>query len=587
MDRRSELFDRVKGSAAALAYLVSNGTNIPLHEYVDKTSLTSLCDSLGLEPEAWQADDLERILVIRDGLYDLRDKLRDTDENAEHSVEQILSGTDRLYADLERAFRELKQDELAAAQAQIAALHRGPHIAAAALPQTASEMSKTAGEVMTQAHTSLRHVDLNLMKVDRSNPEFEVLKSVKLSIQRLSASAFAIKLSAEQTVIYQGIFKLLSDGADRVLDDLKSLIQKMKTGYEKASSFISELSQLAEQGTRFSRLVADFLNKAFLDLDRKEEVFVELKVQGALSGEALLCATMEGCTALVISKNGNAWTGVSKTGSFKPRFRVHGRAVFAARAYKGDDGNGFIAIGTDDGLQISSDNSVQSHHRSFVRERVVSVVAPPWGKVGSRGTIVSGSRDGIVRRWTLAENRLQQMNDQSYESVGKRLQCMIVVGSNVVAASQTELVTLDHSMKTVRSMRVPFEVASMDVVGDETLIACGEGHLTQIRLAAGSYSQILTASNRANYSCVASRDDDSFYYGTSDGRVGVMQLSSGVELGSVDVGFPLNGLLEIDGKLLAYGGEWSPKPGRAAGRSAVWILVETKIQPVKGEAVNG
>ena len=62
---------------------------MPLEQYVDKPSLNALCDSLALDPEAWQAEDLERLLIIRDGLYELRNKLRNTGDEAEHSVDRF------------------------------------------------------------------------------------------------------------------------------------------------------------------------------------------------------------------------------------------------------------------------------------------------------------------------------------------------------------------------------------------------------------------------------------------------------------------------------------------------------------------
>lgn len=569
------LLDRVREGAEALSKLANGGTNIPINEYLDHASVNALCDSLSLDAEAWQPADLERILIIRDGLYDLRNKLRDVDEDAAHSVDQILAAGDRLYADLERAFRELKRDDLDAAQLNIAAVYRTPHISSAVIPQTLEEMSKSAVEVIAQAHSSIRDIDLNLMKIDRSVPDFEVLKSVKLSVQRLSASAFAIKLSAEQTVIYQGVFKMLNDGADRVVGELKNLVKKIQTTYQRAAEFISELSQLAEQGTRFSRLVAEFLNTAFLDLDRKVEVFVDLKVQAYHNGEAILCSAIQGETVVLIGKNGNAWVGDPRTGSIRPRFRVHDRPVFAAKAIKSDLET-LLAIGTEDGLEIAG---AEERYRVRSRERIVAIVAPPWGAKGTNtDTIVSGSRDGIVRRWTLAEDKLSQMNEQSYESVGRRVQCMVVNEAEIIAASQRELVFLDHTMTTRRTVRVPNEVVSMDVINSDTLVVCGEGHISHVSLASGSYTRMITPSNDADYCCVAARDNDSFFFGTTKGRVGVMKLSSGAELGYVDVGFELRGIVAINNKVVAYGGEWNRTAGRS-GRAAAFLTVETKVQP--------
>src|SRR5262245_57971681 len=111
MERREKLLARVKADAEHLAHVASRGANAPLDQYLDKTSLDALCVALSLEPEQWDVEDLERILVIRDGLYDLRNGLRDQGDGAEHSVEQVLSGLDRLYADFERALRELNKDK--------------------------------------------------------------------------------------------------------------------------------------------------------------------------------------------------------------------------------------------------------------------------------------------------------------------------------------------------------------------------------------------------------------------------------------------------------------------------------------------
>jgi hypothetical protein len=578
VDRRIELFGRVQEDAQALAALAAGGTNVPLNEYVDRISLDALCDSLSLDPENWNVEDLERILLIRDGLYAVRNKLRDTDDTATHSVERILSATDRLYADLERAFREIKAEDLRVAEAEIASHNTGPQLSASVAPNTTRELGKTAAEIMTRAHTSLRNLDLSLTRIDRSNPTFEIFKSVKLSVQRLSASAFAIKLMAEQTVIYHGVVKLVNDGADRIVAELKQLISKIQASYDKTSTFISDLHQLAEQGTRFSRIVGEFLNKAFVHLDRTEEVVIQLKVQAYHNGEAILCATPDRQSILLVGKNGSAWVGDPRTGQIKPRFRLHNRSVFAVKAFENELGEEVIAIGTEDGLQVLANDVAEQRYRSSGRERIVSIVSPPWGAKGSRGTIVSGSRDGVVRRWTLAQDRLSQMNEDAYETIGHRLQCMTVCGREVVAASQSELVILDHNMKTLRTMRVPYDVSAMDALNADTLVMCGEGNLAVVSLTGGTFARVLTASDHANYCCVAVRDHDTFYFGTEQGRVGLMQVSSGVELGSVEVDFPLRGIALAGNKLLAYGGEWS-KVGKP-GRSAAFLTIDTRVEPV-------
>ena len=565
MDKRAELLQRVRDDAAAIVQLVGNSSNVPLEQYIDKPGLNALCDSLALDADAWQLDDLERILIIRDGLYDLRNKLRDTGDAAEHSVEQILSSVDRLYADLERALREINPDQVKTAQTELAALQRGPHIAASVVPKTAADMQKEASEVLVQAHTSIRHIEINLLKIDRSNINFEILRNMKLTVQRLSASVFAIKLSLEQTIIYQGVFKLLTDGADKIVGELKRLLQQMKSSYDKAADFVAEITALADKGTRFARLVAEFLNKAFAQADQQEVKVVKLRVQITHQGEAVLCASADAHgKGLLAGKNGNAWSVDSAASRVVPRYRLSQRPVYSMAHLD----NGTVAIGTDDGLQVVVGD--ESAFSGSFRERVIATVVAPWGAAGSRGTIITGSRDGIVRRWTLAGG-LSQFSEQSFEKIGRHVHALVVNGDEVIAASGLELVFLDRDMRTTRTMRVPFEVNSMDVINRETLILCGQGNITHVNLVSGLFARIITASNTADYTCVAKRDAESFFFGTKQGKFGIMELASGEELGFVDVQFELRGILPLAQKVVVYGGDWN----NSRGRSAALITMET------------
>jgi hypothetical protein len=41
--------------------------------------------------------------------------------------------------------------------------------------------------------------------------------------------------------VYQGIFRLLTDGADRIVGELKDLLEQLKKSYEKAERFVTEV----------------------------------------------------------------------------------------------------------------------------------------------------------------------------------------------------------------------------------------------------------------------------------------------------------------------------------------------------------
>src|ERR1700727_2017623 len=99
VNSKDDLLRRVRDDVDAIAAFVKR-TNIPVEEVLDRTSLDALCDSLRLDPDDWSEEFLETIFIIRDGLYQLRNELRDSgDEDGMHSAEPLLSVMDRLYAD--------------------------------------------------------------------------------------------------------------------------------------------------------------------------------------------------------------------------------------------------------------------------------------------------------------------------------------------------------------------------------------------------------------------------------------------------------------------------------------------------------
>src|SRR5438270_201294 len=119
----------------------------------------ALCDSFKLDPEEWQVEDLEKILIIRDGLYTLRNELRD---KGEYSVGRLISATDRLYTDLERAMRALNATEVAKAHNEIAALQRTAQIDARLIPSQLNDLREEATELLTRTHVTYNRFEVNL-----------------------------------------------------------------------------------------------------------------------------------------------------------------------------------------------------------------------------------------------------------------------------------------------------------------------------------------------------------------------------------------------------------------------------------------
>jgi hypothetical protein len=75
----------------------------------------------------------------------------------------------------------------------------------------------------------VRHIELNLIKIDRSQLNAKIFQNAKLIVQRLSASVFAIKISFEQQIIYQKIVTFLSDSSDKILSELRELATRVQS----------------------------------------------------------------------------------------------------------------------------------------------------------------------------------------------------------------------------------------------------------------------------------------------------------------------------------------------------------------------
>jgi hypothetical protein len=208
------------------------------------------------------------------------------------------------------------------------------------------------------------------------------------------------------------------------------------------------------------------------------------------------------------------------------------------------------------------------YYAASARGKIHCLTVAYWGAKGSAGSIITGSREGIVTRWTLAGG-LTQFEEEAYEQVGRRVHALAINGYGVIAATGAELVFLNADMRTQGAVKVPFEVNGMDVIDPNTVVICGEGRITHVNLEKGSFSRIITASNIAEYTCVAANDTESFFFGTRQGRVGLMDLASGEELASASVGFEVRGILKTQGKLVAYGGDWGKR-----GRSAALLTTE-------------
>jgi hypothetical protein len=571
MEKRSQLLERVREDAESIIQ-ITRRLNFPVGQYLDETDLNALCDALSLDPDQWTAEDLEKILLLRDGLYELRHSLRDKGDasEAEHSVDQVLAGLDRLYADFERALRELGRQELTDAQQHLTRLREGPRVSATNVQGSVQDLRAIATEVLTQAQITQRKIEINIFRIDHLDVNLEFLKNAKLNVKRLSASVFNIKLSLEQNVIFQGVFRFLSEGADRVLAELANLGRQLQKTYAQAKDFIAELTKLSETGGRFTRLVSSFLTKAFGDQPIPDTV-IDLKQQTSLQTNALLCGAMlNEKLAILGGRRGTQLLLDTSTMRVIDQARL-GENINDIAVFNKDT----VALGRGEGLElVPAIGKSAGRDQAPYREHVTAVECMKWGAL-SEGEIVSGSRDGILRRWNKVANLFQVKNVK----VGRQIQRLRALGDTLLVASREDLLVVDEELEILRRIHLNFLVTDLDVVDPDTLVACGPGNVTHVNLAQGIYTRLIGAANNADYTAIASLGDSCVCIGTEQGRLVAMDFNSGEELGMVELGFHIRGLIPLSRRIIAYGGDWNAGTEKSLA-FVTWQKRELQAAPV-------
>ncbi len=562
---------RVREAAANLASLVDGSQNFPLENYIDKANLYGLCDSLQLESSDWNTKDLEVIFLARDGLYRFRDELRNKNDSAEHSIDFLISALDRLYADLDRVLQSYNSSEISKALGNLAALQNGRSLAASNVQNRFAQLGTEASELLTTIHVTNRVTEINFIKIDRSSFNFEILKKAKLNIKRLSASVFAIKLSLEQSVVFEGMFQFLHERADAILDSFKSLISQIQESYTASSDFVAQWRQLAEKGSRFTKQVGNFLSEMFSDRSEKAERHITFKAQQFNTHEAFLCSTTthignialggrRGKLTLMDPSSGRIVAeGTSADGDITAIEEIDAREFGPTSAYR-------YAFGTDRGLEITNEH--QETTRTAVSERVSSIY---YDRDGSKA-IITTSKDGSLRRYSQQALEAHRSVSASTEIIRKfkSVQKILATDDVLVIAASDEIAVLSKAVEIKTRIPARFYINDMIVWGDGALAIAGDGGIGLVHLADGGYSRLLSAAPTKEYTCLCKLDDTALISGTKDGLLIAFDINTNEELGRQELGFELRGLLMVKNKVFAYGGSWNGK-----GKASAIVIVES------------
>jgi hypothetical protein len=234
--------------------------------------------------------------------------------------------------------------------------------------------------------------------------------------------------------------------------------------------------------------------------------------------------------------------------------------------------NNVIVAGSERGLETINPATLVSLERDMIfTEQISAVAAPSWG-------VISGSRDGILRRWTINQHTLQRYGSNNLK-VGKSVQRMLLHADRVLVAAGHGLHFIDEELQVIRKMSIDFIIKDMCLLSHATLILCGDGKLAHVNLSKGIYTRFFAASDETQCTCVAGIDENTFCAGTEDGALSAIDLQSNSEIGNAKLLFPIRGMIKMQSSLVAYGGNWS---GRSKNTIAVltWDEILHKAKEV-------
>lgn len=556
MSGHEKLLKRVRESAENLGQLLGSSSNIPLEQYVDFTDARGLHDALGIEVDQVTFEDLERIILIRDGLYAVIENTNDLEEDAEHSIEQLSNALSRLYVDLE-ALLKSKNAMVDNAKVMVAEQSETREIQISKDGNIAQNIINVSNEVINNVTISQRTIQINIL----NGVSIDTLRNLKVRIQRLSASAFAVKVHLNAKVIYEGTIKFLTAGADKVLSDIRAIAEAMKASFTSATDLVKSLEPVIAAGTRFVKVVGSLITGALDDEPVQKEV--TFKIARILQSRGLICSTPLADGGVAIGGRSSILVTVEPSGKATPQVIEGNQTILAISELAPER----YALGTPDGFQIWSPSHTGFRgERSSFNEKVVAVSRRQRRK--SVETIVSATSDGGIRRWWTPAEGLDQVRDSDMvprdvvNRVGRSIQALETRGNQVLVATSNRIVVLDQDFDMDRDIDLGQRINAMCVLSEHEVVAVGEGLVAVVDFSVGIFSRVLSVPAFVEYSSVVKLGDGLIAVATSTGILRSINLKSGGETGEIDLSMPVRGLAVAGRFLVAYGGDWN-KPSKS------------------------
>ncbi|NEI98557.1 hypothetical protein [Rhizobium ruizarguesonis] len=564
MDDREKLLGRVKISADHLAAQLGQRSNVPIEEYLSPEAAQALTDALSIDPEAVNREDLARIHLIRDGLHDALHKANDEQDANGHSIEQLLNALSRLYVDVERLVRQEDRGILEAKELVDRLASTSKELVATNISQ---EVATQANSIITNVHISQRVINLSVLNLDVG--ELNFVKNFKMNIKRLSASVFAIKLGFDKGVVFEGTIRFLNEGVDRILSDIVKFSEFIAEKYRTVRDFIEAIDPLVEKGTRFVKFIGGVIKDLFEDRTPNTSE-IEFKTHTKMKSPIILSGSAApNGDVLFGGRRGSIFRYVKRTGQFIKVPQSTTDDIFAVGALASGIG---VLLGTADGVLWAKDVADnRSVSKARFSERISALAVTNWG--GASAGIVSGSKSGHLRRWSLSGSLTARISTAegkaTTQKVGRSVRAITPWNDQIVVAADDQVVILDSELAIQSEVPVGLPISGMCLLGDESAAIVGNGLLGEINLKRGAYSRLLTVTPSTEYIAVAPLKDRTVIAATRSGKIRALDMNNGAEIGELDLDMTVEGITVVDNSLFVFGGSW-----RSETTSIVKVLWE-------------
>lgn len=419
----------------------------------------------------------------------------------------------------------------------------------------AEQVSAQATSIIANVHINHRTINLNVMNFKVG--ELNLVKQFKMNVRRLSASVFAIKLAFDKGIVFEGTIRFLNEGTDRILSDIAKFAEFIAEKYASAKEFISAIEPLVEKGTRFVKFIGAVIKDLFDggDVHQKEVSFtLQTKFKAA---SAVLCSAQSPNGDVVFGGiRGQNYSYVKRTNQFlrmpaSTQSEIHSLAILP-------EGLG-LALGTTDGLLWAhSTEGNRNTFKSTVNERINVVKLINWG--GKNGAVVSATKNGHLRRWSLAGGltvyRDPTSNSVVSQKLGRSIQAITAWGDKIVVATDDRVCVLDERFDIQFEVPIGVQITSMCAFPGDSVVVVGTGLLAEINLAKGAYNRMLTVTPSTEYVAIAHLVDRVAVAATSNGHIRALDMNSGAEIGEVSTDLQIRGLEVSGNSVFAYGGAW-------------------------------